>query len=135
MKKTITVDAICDNLHVVQESLAPVLLDLPFSAGVRMDLEIAVEEVFLNVSSYAYAPGKGQVTVEAETDEQGIMITFKDSGTPFNPLETAEPDVNASWQDRRIGGLGLFMVKQRMDSIEYEYRDACNILRIRKSVA
>lgn len=135
MKKTITIDAVCENLHVVQESLQPVLLDCPFSPGVRMDLEIAVEEIFLNVASYAYAPEKGQVTIEAETDERGIALAFIDSGAPFNPLETPEPDVNASWKERRIGGLGLYMVRQRMDSMEYEYQDGHNILRIRKSVA
>ncbi len=135
MEKTITVDAVRENLQIVQESLEPVLLDCPFSMGTRMDLEIAVEEIFLNVASYAYAPGTGQVTIEAKTDEQGIVITFIDSGTPFNPLETPEPDVNAPWQDRKIGGLGLFMVKKRMDSMEYERREGCNILHIRKFVA
>ncbi len=135
MKKTITVDAVCENLQAVQESLAPVLLDCPFSPGVRMDLEIAVEEIFLNVASYAYAPGTGQVTIEAETDGQGIVITFIDSGTPFNPLETPEPDVNVPWQERKVGGLGLFMVRQRMDAMEYERRDGCNVLCIRKSAA
>ena len=135
MKKVITIDAVCDNLHVAQESLAPVLDDCPFSPGVRMDLEIAVEEVFLNISSYAYAPETGQITIEAETDKQGIVLTFIDRGVPFNPLETPEPDVNASWQDRRVGGLGLFMIRKRMDSMEYEHRDGCNILRIRKAVA
>ncbi len=135
MEKTITVDAVCENLQIVQESLEPVLQDRPFSAGVRMDLEIAVEEIFLNVASYAYAPEKGQITIEAETDEKGIVITFIDSGAPFNPLETPEPDVNAPWQDRKIGGLGLFMTRKRMDSMEYERREDRNILRIRKSVA
>lgn len=135
MKKAITVDATCENLHVVQELLTPVLDECPFSAGVRMDLEIAVEEIFLNIASYAYAPGMGQAIIEAEADDKGIAIAFMDSGTPFNPLETPEPDVNAPWQDRRIGGLGLFMVRQRMDSVEYEYLDGRNILRIRKAVA
>ena len=134
MKKTITIDALCENLHAVQESLAPVLDDCPFSPGVRMDLEIAVEEIFLNVASYAYAPEKGQITIEAETDEQGIVLSFMDRGAPFNPLDLSEPDVNASWKDRRIGGLGLFMVRKRMDSMEYERRDGYNVLSIRKSV-
>ena len=135
MKKAITIDAVCENLHAVQRSLLPVLNDCPFSPGVRMDLEIAVEEIFLNIASYAYAPDQGQVTIEAETDEQGIAIAFIDSGKPFNPLQQPVPDVSAPWYARRVGGLGLFMVRQKMDAVEYEYRDGCNVLSIRKTVA
>ena len=135
MKKTITIDAECENLQVVQDALAPVIHGCPFSTAVHMDLEIAVEEIFLNVASYAYAPESGQITIEAEADEQGIVIRFMDSGIPFDPLQTPEPDVDAPWQERRIGGLGLFMVKQRMDAMAYEYRDGHNILSIRKAVS
>ncbi len=133
MRKEITVDAVRENLHPVQEALAPVLLTCAFSPLVRMDIEIAVEEIFLNIASYAYGQETGRVVITAETDEKGIAITFADWGVPFDPLAKQDPDVTAAWKDRKIGGLGIFMVRQKMDSVEYERRGDQNVLRIFKA--
>ena len=62
------------------------------------------------------------------------MITFLDSGVPYDPLAKADPDVTLSAEERQIGGLGIFMVKKSMDSMEYKYQDGRNILVIRKKL-
>ena len=75
------------------------------------------------------------VRVETEADPTTAVITFIDSGTPFDPLQKADPDVTLDAEEREIGGLGIFLVKKSMDEITYEYKDGHNILRIRKKHA
>ena len=63
-----------------------------------------------------------------------MTIQFLDNGKPYNPLEKEDPDVTLSAEERSIGGLGIFMVKKSMDSLDYEYQDGKNILTIKKSL-
>ncbi|MBQ2212287.1 MAG: ATP-binding protein, partial [Ruminococcus sp.] len=63
-----------------------------------------------------------------------VIITFIDSGKPFNPLGQAHPDTAASAEERKIGGLGIFLVKKTMDMVEYEYKEGHNILKIKKQL-
>lgn len=101
---------------------------------IQMQIEVAVEELFVNVASYAYASGSGSVTIDLEIAEEpaAAVITFTDSGIPFDPLKKSDPDIALSAEERQIGGLGIFMVKKSMDDIVYERRDGRNILRITK---
>ena len=63
-----------------------------------------------------------------------MIITFIDSGKPFNPLNIVEPDISLSAEEREIGGLGIFLVKKTMNLVEYEYKNGQNILKIKKSI-
>ena len=93
--------------------------------------------MFGNIARYAYSPDIGNATVkiEVENDPLSVIITFIDNGKPFNPLEQAEPDVTASAEERKIGGLGIFLVKKTMNLVEYEYKNGQNILKIKKNLA
>ena len=106
------------------------------SPKAQMQIDVAMDELFGNVARYAYAPGEGDVTVGFELDEatRTAQITLTDSGVPFNPLKAAEPDLTASAEDRPIGGLGIFLVRKTMDSLEYRYENGKNILTIRKKI-
>ena len=90
----------------------------------------------MNIAHYAYAPGTGSATIhfEARTDPKRAVITFTDSGIPYDPLSRPDPDVTLSAEERQIGGLGIFMVKKSMDDIWYEYRDGHNVLTIVKNL-
>jgi len=103
---------------------------------VTTQLLIAVEEIFVNIGYYAYAPGTGDATITCEIDGEPkkAVITFIDSGTPYNPLEKEDPDITLAADDRKIGGLGIYMVKQTMDDMQYEYSDGKNILRLYKTL-
>ena len=103
---------------------------------VQMQIDVAVEEIFVNIASYAYKPGKGSATIILETQEDPPVatITFVDSGVPYNPLKKPDPDVTLSAEERQIGGLGIYMVKKSMDNIFYEYKDGKNILTIQKAM-
>ena len=101
-----------------------------------MAITVALEEMFVNISHYAYAPNTGEATVRLHIDEATRMATiiFIDRGVPFDPLAKADPDVTLAKQDRQIGGLGIYIVKKTMDAVEYQRKDGCNILTIRKQI-
>ena len=101
-----------------------------------MQIEVIVEEVFVNIAHYAYAPGTGPATVRFRADGAGAAeLTFIDRGAPYDPLARPDPDVTLSAEERPIGGLGIFMVKKSMDDMRYAYRDGRNILTIQKRLA
>ena len=101
-----------------------------------MQLELAVEEIFVNISNYAYQDtGKVWIGCDVEKDTMSITITFKDSGAEFDPLSMPEPDTSAPALDRPIGGLGIFLVKRIVDGISYRRRDGYNILTIEKRLS
>ncbi|MBQ1526224.1 MAG: ATP-binding protein [Lachnospiraceae bacterium] len=102
----------------------------------KIQLFIAVEELFVNIASYAYYPAEGDAEIDIDTDNENnfVYITFIDSGKPYNPLEREDPDVTLSAKERKIGGLGIYMVKKSMDDMSYEYKNGCNILKIGKKM-
>lgn len=101
---------------------------------IRAQICIAADEIFSNIARYAYGSGTGSVTVrvEAESYPPAAVIIFTDSGTEYDPFAAEEPDITLPLEKRRIGGLGIYIVKKLMDSVSYEYRDGMNILRLRK---
>lgn len=110
--------------------------DLGVSEMSMMQLELAVEEIFVNISNYAYeGTGKVWIGCDVEKDTMSITITFKDSGAEFDPLSMPEPDTSAPALDRPIGGLGIFLVKRNVDGISYRRRDGYNILTIEKRLS
>ncbi len=94
-------------------------------------IRIAAEEIFINIASYAYPESEGTVQIEEAVEENSIDIMFADEGMPYNPLENEDPDIMLSVDERDIGGLGIFMVKQIADDVEYEYKEGKNCLRIK----
>ena len=100
----------------------------------QMQIEVAVEELFVNIASYAYPPGSGSVTIEYSCENGVAEITLTDSGTPYDPLAKEDPDITLSVQERPIGGLGILMVKKTMDDMSYRSENGCNILTIKKQI-
>ena len=100
-----------------------------------MEIQIAAEEVFVNIARYAYGTGDGKVSVDAQVTSETAVITFSDGGTPFDPLKKADPDITLPVSERAVGGLGIFMAKKLMDNISYEYRDGQNVLTMKKILA
>ena len=102
----------------------------------QMQIDIAVEELFVNIAHYAYNPEVGPVTIRVEVQKEplAVTVTFIDHGVPYDPLAKEDPDITLSAEERQIGGLGIFMVKKSMDDIAYEYKDGQNILYIKKKI-
>lgn len=94
-------------------------------------LSVVVEELVLNIVDYA---NSDYLDVEIIRDEKSITLRFHDGGIPFNPLEKEEPNFTIPLEDRKIGGLGIFMVTKYMDTVTYERTGEENILTVRKNV-
>lgn len=126
-----------DQLEQVQEFIQTKLADYPCSTKVKFQLDVAVEEIFVNIAHYAYHPDQGgEATVRCCVGGAPLQVTiqFLDNGKPFNPLDKADPDTTLSAEERQIGGLGILMVKKSMDAVDYSYEDGKNILTIKKNI-
>ena len=123
-----------DEFTVLQEWLLSIAAELDMQERIRKQLMISCDEIFTNIASYAYPGGNGNVEVSVEfvSETQSLRIIFSDSGTAFNPLEISEPDTKVALSERKIGGLGMFMVKKMMDSVEYCRQNGKNILTLTK---
>ncbi len=115
------VDEVCEAMH--------------FGPQDTMQLNLALEEAVVNVMSYAYPAGtKGDINIEAEANDRRLKFIVSDSGVPFDPTAKEEVDTSLSVEERPIGGLGIHLVRQIMDSINYERVDGKNILTLRKKI-
>lgn len=94
-------------------------------------LSVVVEELVLNIVDYA---SSDYLDVEIIRDEKSITLRFHDNGVPFNPLEKELPDITLPWEDRKIGGLGIFLVIKNMDDVAYEHTGKENVLSVMKEL-
>lgn len=117
-----------DSLFEYSSTLLEVL---DFSKRDIIMINTALEEVFVNVAKYAYEKA-GEVEVTLSNDKNKVTFVFRDSGKPFNPLEKEDPNITASSEEREVGGLGIYMVKNIMDETHYEYKDNHNVLTLVK---
>ena len=136
MANEMEIKALTANLQTVLDFVDGFLEEMGASMKVQMQLDVAVEELFVNIAHYAYTPDIGMAIIQIEThpDKDKVSITFKDTGKPYNPLEKPDPDVTLSAEERSIGGLGIYMVKKSMDDMRYEYKDGQNVLTIIKNL-
>ncbi len=140
--RELTVEAKTENLSKVLAFLDERLEDLGCTMKAQMQIEMALEEIFVNVASYAYKRDPNAVypsemvsiRVEDTEDPRSVAVTLTDCGMPFDPLTQKEPDITLSAQERQIGGLGIFLVKKSMDHVDYEFKDGQNILTFRKDL-
>lgn len=123
--------------HILHEVLAFVEAKLEehnCALKTQMMISVVVEEIFVNIASYAYPNKEGDATVTVDFNNDDVFITFEDSGIGFNPLEREDPDITLSAEERDIGGLGIFMVKKTMDDVTYSREDGKNVLTIKKGI-
>ncbi len=132
----LTIEARTDKLDEVLAFVDKGLEELDCPVKVQMQIDVAVEEIFVNIASYAYGQKEGMATLQfnENEDKTAVTITFMDEGVPYDPLVKPDPDITLKAEDRPIGGLGIFMVKKSMDRVDYEYRNGKNCLTIVKSI-
>ena len=132
--REIKVDAKVDNLDEVLAQVDEELEAADCQMKARMQIDVAVEEIFVNIASYAYKgrEGTARINISIEDDPKKVVISFADSGDPFDPLAKPDPDITLSAEERQIGGLGIYMVKKSMDDVTYKYENGENILTITK---
>ena len=127
-----TKDALPEVMAFTEECLES--FDCPMKSS--MAICVAVEEIFVNIASYAYGEGTGNATFGFRFDESERLMTLvvSDEGVPFNPLEREEPDITLSAAEREIGGLGILITKKTMDTVSYRFEDGRNILTMTKKI-
>ena len=132
----LNIEASVDNLGKVIGFIEEKLETTECKPKTQMQIETAVEELFVNIARYAYAPNTGNATVRVEVlpEPLSVVITFIDNGVPYDPLAKEDPDITLPAEERGIGGLGIYMVKKLTDNITYEYKDGKNILSIVKNL-
>ena len=137
MVKELDIEALVDNLDAVLAFVDEQLEGTECPPKIQMQIDLAVEEIFVNIANYAYQPetGSAAVRVEVKPDGSAVSITFIDRGMPYDPLAKEDPDVTIPTEQREIGGLGIFLVKKTMDDVRYEYVNGSNILTIIKGLS
>jgi anti-sigma regulatory factor (Ser/Thr protein kinase) len=136
-RTTLNIPASIENLDSVLEFVDARLEEENCSLKELMTINVAGEEIFVNIASYAYKSleeGDAHISVWFEEDPKTVSIEFRDSGVYFDPLAKDDPDVTLSAAERQIGGLGIFMVKKSMDAVQYKRENDQNILTIRKKL-
>jgi anti-sigma regulatory factor (Ser/Thr protein kinase) len=127
--------ACLDGLDAVQDFVGGYAERLNLSDQALMHVALAVEEIFVNIASYAYASGEAGIAAvrcEADAGAGRLTVVFEDSGAPYNPLERPDPDISLPLEERPVGGLGIFMTKRLMDAVDYRFEAGRNILTIVK---
>lgn len=134
MKRSITVEASIENLDAVQAFIEEELdkTDCPMKA--RYQISVAVEEIFVNIASYAYAPENGTADISVSVGGEHVTaeIVFSDRGKPFDPTAKKDADTSPEALLERVGGLGILMTKKLMDGVTYSRVDGKNVLTVRK---
>ncbi len=96
-------------------------------------IQIACEEPLVNIISYAYPDKDGAIKIVCNTGEGiGLVVEITDCGTPFDPLSVSEPDTGASAEERGVGGLGIYMMRNIMDEVSYKREGNRNVLTLTK---
>ena len=134
--RELVVEADRMNLPQVQMFIDEQLEEASCPMPTQIAIDVAVEEIFVNIASYAYGEESGNAVIQVTMHEEplSVEITFIDSGVQYDPLAKADPDTTLSAKERKKGGLGIFMVKNTMDDVRYEYKDGKNILTIKKNL-
>lgn len=134
--KKIVLDALVQNLNLLNDFVHRELKDNSVSLKTQNQIDLAVEEIFVNIASYAYGNQLGKVDVSIQTDKNPLRVTiiFTDSGVSFNPLAKEDPDVTLGANERSIGGLGIFLTKKYMDSVDYCRKEDKNIFTMVKNL-
>ena len=134
--KELLLEATSENITQATEFVNEQLESIGCNAKVQRLIDVAIDELFSNIARYAYGsqPGMATVRVEVQQDKRQVMISFIDSGSPFNPLTHAEPSPGLTVKERKKGGLGISIVKKSMDDVFYEYADGYNMTTIIKTV-
>ena len=133
-EKSLTVRADNKSLAEVTDFVETFLEEKGASPKIITQLELSVEEIFVNIANYAYGDEDGDASIRLKEENGSVFITFEDGGIPYNPLEKEDPDITLSADEREPGGLGIFIVKKNSDSVTYSRADGKNILTIAKKL-
>ncbi len=127
MREGITIAPTKENLQVVMDYVDAEMEKHDIDIKKSHKVSLVVDELFANIIAYSGAEW-AQLIIRCE--EQEIQLYFRDNGVPYNPLETQEPDTQASAEERAIGGLGIFLCRKLTDDMQYRYVNGVNVVNV-----
>lgn len=135
MEKQLTIKNQIEQLTLVASFIEQLCDELELGTSVVFNLNLALEEAITNVIMYAYPEGEvHEIGLCAIADNGVITFMVKDDGIAFDPTKVPEADVTLSAEERSIGGLGVFLIRQIMDEVGYERINGCNVLTMKKKL-
>lgn len=129
---TMTIGADISEIQEVSTRLEGAMSGGGFGTDAILDTQLAVEEVITNVIIHGYKRAGGAITISCRISSDYAEIEVTDQAPPFNPLSMPEPDLEGNVDDRKIGGLGIYLLRQVMDEVTYRFGDGSNTLTMRK---
>ena len=134
-KHSLTLPNDIETIPQLNEFIDTVAEEIGLDMSLTMSLNLAIEEAVVNVMEYAYPEGEqGNVDIEVIADDKWLTFIISDNGIPFDPTTQEDADTTLSAEERPIGGLGIFLVRQLMDSINYQRENGKNILTLNKKM-
>ncbi|NLD57550.1 MAG: ATP-binding protein [Methanomicrobiales archaeon] len=128
----LTIDSAIDEIPVVSERLETLMSGARFSPEAVLDTQLAVEEAITNVIVHGYKQKGNEIRIACQLIDGAIVIRITDSAPPFNPLSLPTPDLDSDVNERRIGGLGIYLIRRVMDGVEYAYEGGNNVFTLTK---
>lgn len=134
-RKELTLNANVREIEKLPLLIDEICNDLNLPAALSFNLNLVLEEAVTNIIQYAYPDNTGKtISIAAEYCPESIAFTLTDSGIAFNPTTLPDADTSLSVQERPIGGLGFFLIRQIMDKVEYQRKGDYNILTLQKQM-
>ena len=135
MKKRLVLPNDIETIPQLNEFIDLVAEEVGLDMSLTMSLNLAMEEAVVNVMDYAYPDGqKGNVDIEVTADQEWMTLVITDTGIAYDPTTKEDADTTLSAEERPIGGLGIFLVRQLMDDINYKREGNKNVLTLRKKL-
>ncbi len=135
MEFTIEIPSEISELSTIAEFIEQTGDKLELSFKAVFDINLALDELITNIINYGYATEKkGNIIVNVKKDENHVTVVIRDKGKEFNPFEMENPDISLGVEERKIGGLGIYFVKTKMDSVKYERINDENIITLLKKI-
>ena len=132
---SVTLPAIPSSVPLLVESVIDAAKKSGLNQTAQLDIQLAAEEMIVNIVNYAYPDQPGMILLETFIlggDRPGLRIRISDHGKSFNPISMLDPEIDVPLAERRIGGLGIFIAKEKADRFFYECRNDTNILVMEK---
>lgn len=130
----LTIDSRLENLSVIADFLATSMTQLDIRKGIY-EVQLAVDEACTNIIHHAYSSERGTITISCELQDKDLVITIRDSGSPFDPSAVPPPDLRTNLEERRVGGLGIHLMRNIMDEVSYNFdSEKGNTLIMRKTL-
>ncbi len=122
------IEGILENLSLIGDFIGDSMRGFGLDEHKTFDVQLAVDEACTNIIEYGYANEGGMIDIACQRRGDEIIVVIKDRGKPFDPTSVQPPDMNASLEERKAGGLGIYFMKKLMDEVRYEFKEGKNVL-------